>query len=50
MTHRVVKHFGLPISLNYRSAIPAEYNSDNITSSIGAANSRGQCDRDLPGA
>ncbi|WP_439376809.1 peptidase inhibitor family I36 protein [Amycolatopsis lexingtonensis] len=40
----------LAISLNYRSAIPAKYNFDNITSSIGAANSRGECDRDVPGA
>jgi hypothetical protein len=40
----------LPIGPNFRGAVGPRYNFENITSSVGSANSRGVCDRTVPGA
>lgn len=40
----------LAISVGYKARIPDRYNFRDITSSIGAANSTGHCDGDVPGA
>lgn len=47
--HLSGKGRSLAISRNYRSAIPAKYNFNNITSSIGPANGAGVCDGTVPG-
>ncbi|MFS8097714.1 peptidase inhibitor family I36 protein [Lentzea alba] len=39
----------LPISKGYRSVIPAKYNFNNITTSVGPADSTGKCDGTVPG-
>lgn len=47
--HLSGKGRSLAISRNYRGAIPAKYNFNNITSSIGPANGAGACDGTVPG-
>ena len=47
--HLSGKGRSLAISRGYRSAIPAKYNFNNITSSIGPATATGVCDGTVPG-
>ena len=47
--HLSGKGRSLAISKGYRSAIPAKYNFNNITTSVGPADGSGKCDGTVPG-